>query len=125
MISFSEPKSYSAPLFNYVNLLHLDDIFKLQILSFAYQWSHRPLPPCFNEYFKFTSPVGSYSTRQSCNGKLYVASESFNTTQYGVRSLKFTGSRLWNSLLTCITKTNSLSLFQSSLKNLVIYCYIS
>ena len=77
----------------------------------------------YDEYLKFTSPVRSYSTRQSCDGNLYV--DSVNTTHYSVRSLQFTGSRLWNSLPTCITKSNSLSLFHSSLKNLVIYCYIS
>ena len=110
MVSFSEHKSHSAPLFESVNLLNLDDIFKLQIRSLillinGHTDSYRP---CFNEYFKFTSPVGSYSTRQSCDGNLYVV--SINTTQYGVRSLKFTGSRLWHSLPTCITKSNSLTI---------------
>ena len=96
IISFSEAKSHSAPLFKSLVLLNLDDIIKLQTLSFVYQWSHRLLPSCFNEYFKFTSPVRSYSTRQSCDGNLYL--DSVNTTHYSVRSLKFTGSRLWISL---------------------------
>ena len=39
-ISFSEPKSHSAPLFKFLNLLNLDDIIKLQILPFVYQLSH-------------------------------------------------------------------------------------
>ena len=45
----------------------------------VYQWSCRPLPPCFSEYFKFTSSFHSYSTRQSCNRNLHVT--SVNTTQ--------------------------------------------
>ena len=57
-----------------INLLELNDVNELQILPFVYQWSHRLLPPCFSRYFKFTSCVHSYSTRQSCNRKLYVAS---------------------------------------------------
>ena len=85
IISFSEPKSHSEPLFKSPNLLKLNDVIELQILSLVYQWSHRLLPPCFSEYFKFTSSVHSYSTSQSCNRNLYVA--SVNTTQYGLRSL--------------------------------------
>ena len=82
IISFSEPKSHSEPLFKSLDLLKLNDVIELQILSFVYQWSHRLLPPCFSEYFKFTSSVHSYSTRQSSKRNLYLA--SVNTTQYGL-----------------------------------------
>ena len=74
ILSFSEPKSHSKPLFKSPNLLKLNDVIESQILSFVYQWSRRLLPPCFSEYFKFTSSVHSYSTRQSCNRNLNVAS---------------------------------------------------
>ena len=121
IISFSEPKSHSEPLFKSLNLLKLNDVIELQILSFVYQWSHRLLPPCFSEYFKFTSSVHSYSTRQSSKRNLYLA--SVNTTQYGLRSLKFTGPRLWNSLLTSLTTSNSLRIFCKTLKNSMLNCY--
>ena len=75
-------------------------------------------PPCFSEYFKFTSSVHSYSTRQSCNRNLYVT--SVNTTEYGLRSLKFTGPRLWNSLPTSITNSNSLRIFRKTHKNSIL-----
>ena len=121
IITFSEPKSHSEPLFKSLNLLKLNDVIELQILSFVYQWSHRLLPPCFSEYFKFTSSVHSYSTRQSSNRNLYLA--SVNTTQYGLRSLKFTGPRLWNSLPTSLTTSNSLRIFCKTLKNSMLNCY--
>ena len=44
IISFSEPGSHSEPLFKSFNLLNLNDIIKLQVLSFIYQWPHRMLP---------------------------------------------------------------------------------
>ena len=74
-----------------------------------------PPPPSFNKYFNFTSSVHSYATRQSCNSNLYVA--SVNTTQYGLHSLKFTGPRLWNSLPTSITNSNSLRIFRKTPKD--------
>ena len=121
IISFSEPKSHSEPLFKSLNLIKFNDGIELQILSFVYQWSHRLLPHCFSEYFKFTSSVHSYSTRQSSKRNLYLA--SVNTTQYGLRSLKFTGPRLWNSLPTSLTTSNSLRIFCKTLKNSMLNCY--
>ena len=121
IISFSEPKSHSEPLFKSLNLLKLNDVIESQIVSFVYQWSHGLLPPCFSKYFNFTSSVHSYATRQSCNRNLYVA--SVNTTQYGLRSLKFTGPRLWNSLPTSITNSNSLRIFRKTLKDSMLNCY--
>ena len=102
-------------------LIKLNDVIELQILSFVYQWSLRLLPPCISEYFKFTSSVHSYSTRQSCNRNIYVA--SVNTTQYGQRSLKFSGPLLWNSLPANITNSNSLRIFRKTLKNTMLNCY--
>ena len=121
IISFSEPKPLSEPMFKSLNLLKLNDVIELQILSFVYQWSHRLLPPCFSEYFNFISSVHSYSTRQSCKKNLYVA--SVNTTQYGLRFLKFTSPRLWNSLPTNITNSNSLRTFRKTLRNSMLNCF--
>ena len=121
IISFSEPKSHSEPLFKSLNLVKLNEVIELQILSFVYQWSHRLVPPCFSESFKFASSVHSYSTRQSCNRNLYV--DSVNTTQYGQRSLKFTGPRLWNSLPTSMTNSNYLRIFSKTLKSSTLNRY--
>ena len=101
LISFSEPKSHSEPLFKSLNLLKLKYVIESQILSFVYQWSLRLLPPCFSEYFKFTLSVHSYSMKQSGSRNLYVA--SVNTTQYGLYFLKFTGHCLWNSFPTSMS----------------------
>ena len=103
IISFSEPKSHSEPLFKSLSLLKLDDIIESQILSLVYQWSR---PPVSVNISNLHLPFYSYSTRQSCNRNVYVV--SVNTTQYGLHSLKFTGPRLWNSLSTSITNLNSL-----------------
>ena len=75
-------------------------------------------PPLFQWIFQFTSSVHSYSMRQSCNRNLYVI--SVNTTEYGLRSLKFTGPRLWNSLPTSMTNSNSLRIFCKTHKNSIL-----
>ena len=45
IISFSEPKSHCELLFKSLNLLKLNDVIELQVLSFVYQWSRELLPP--------------------------------------------------------------------------------
>ena len=52
---------------------------------------------------------------------LYVT--SVDTTQYGLRSLKFTGPRLKDSLPTSVTNSNSLRTFRKTLKNSILNRY--
>lgn len=95
-MTFSEPASHSEPLLKSFNLLKFSDIIHLEILSFVYQWSHKLTNTCFTDYFKPISSVHSYYTRQSLNENLFV--NTANTTQYGIRSLRYNGTTLWNSL---------------------------
>ena len=73
IMTFSEPMSHSDPLFKSLNLLKFNDIIHSDI-----------------------SFIHNYPTRQSVNENLFI--KSIRTTQYGIRSLHFTGSHLWNSL---------------------------
>ena len=102
IICFSEPKSHSEPLFKSLNLLKLNDVIESHILSFVYQCYCYPLVSVnISNLLLLFIPI-----QRSCNRNLYVA--SLNTTQYGLRSLKFTGLRLWNSLLTSISNSEIL-----------------
>jgi len=76
IIYFSEPKSHSEPLFKSLCLLSsmmlLNYRFSLLFIS-----GHKDCyPRCFNEYFKLTSSVHSYSTRQSCYRNIYMLPRS-------------------------------------------------
>ena len=53
IISFSEPRSHSEPLFKSQKILNLNDVIsKLQVLSFVYQWS---LVICYPHVLVITS----------------------------------------------------------------------
>ena len=94
-----------------------------KILGFCLSVVTQTVTPCFSAYFKFTSSVHSYSTRQSCSRNLYVAGPSQSATQCGLRSLKLTGPRLWNSLPTSVTNSNFLRMFRKTLKDSLLHCY--
>ena len=114
IMTFSEPMSHSEPLLKSLNLLKFNDIIHSEILSFVYQWFHKLIPSCFLEFFKPISSIHNYPTRQSVNENLFI--KSIRTTQYGIRSLHFTGSHLWNSLPNTIKQITSFSRFRKTLK---------
>ena len=96
IMTFSDPRSHSEPLLKSLRLLKFSDIIHLEILSFVYQWYHKLSPSCFVNYFNPVSSIHSYNTRQSQIDNLFV--KSVHTTEYGIRSLSYTGPKLWNSL---------------------------
>ena len=89
-MTFSDLRSHSKPLLKSLRLLKFFNIIYLEILSFVYQWYHRLSPSCFFNYFNPVSSIHSYNTRQSQNDNLFV--KSVHTTQYGIRSLSYTGT---------------------------------
>ena len=63
-----------------------------EILSFVYQWYHKLSPSYFVNYFNPISSINSYNARQSQITNLFV--KSVHATQYGIRSLSYTGLKL-------------------------------
>ena len=65
--------------------------------------------------------VHKYGTRRSTKGNLYL--KQIHTTRYGIRSVKYTGSILWNDLPVSIRKVPSLSIFKNRLKEYYFKSY--
>ena len=120
-MTFSEPVSHSEPLLKSLNLLKFNDIIHSEILSFVYQWFHKLVPSCFLDFFKPISSIHEYPTRQSLNEFFFF--KSIRTTQYGIRSLHYTGSNLWNSLPITIKQITPFSKFRKTLKKQIIDSY--
>ena len=96
-----------------LNLLKFNDIIHSEIVSFVYQWFHKLVPSWFFFYFfKPISSIHEYPTRQSLNENLFI--KSIRTTQYGIRSLHYTDSNLWNSLPITIKQINPFSSFRKT-----------
>ena len=89
--------------------------------NFVYQWYHKLSPSCFVNYFNPVSSIHSYNTRQSKSDNLFV--KSVHTTQYDIRSLSYTGPKLWNSLSIDVKKIKPFSSFRQYIKNSVIDGY--
>ena len=57
--------AHTDPLFKNLKILNLENIYKLQIGKFMYQYRSGLLPYSFNDMFSVTHQVHSYGTRRS------------------------------------------------------------
>ena len=121
IITFSQHRAPSGPLFKSLSILIFLDVIKLQILSFIFQWIHHLTPANFNNYFQFASSLHPYSTRQVSNNNIYI--KSVNSTQYGLHFIQITGPSLSNSLPANLKNCSSVATFHRKLKHYYIDTY--
>ena len=86
-LPFIKTKIY--PLYNELNLLRLDDIFKLEVLKFMFSFKKKILPNCFKNFFATSSEIHKYPTRFACDDNWAVNFHCTKSTSQ--RSIKFTG----------------------------------
>ena len=96
-ISFQPRFSPSLPVFKDLKLLKFSDIFELG-LNFVFDSVNKTSHECFHNFFIFNSSVHQYCTRQASQGDLYLTQK--NSLQYGLKSLRYLGAKLWNTLPT-------------------------
>ena len=65
LITSSKYNAHTSPLFKKLNLLKLEDIFKVQCLKFYYKLKNETVPQYFRNMFTPNNLVHNYSTRHS------------------------------------------------------------
>ena len=117
-ITFNENTAPSTPMFDSLQILKFNVIILLQITFFVYECVNNLAPAYFRNFFRSIHNVHDIGTRQSKRGDLFAL--RCNTTQYGLRSVYYSGVRLWNSLLKEIRSSNSLSNFKKTAKSYLL-----
>lgn len=109
----SESHSSSVPLFQNLQILTVYDINITQICVFIYKvhFNYENIPEHFKTYFKFNSQVHAYSTRQSLDLHL----PKFLTCR-GQFTIRFRGTKLWNSFSHLAINSSSLKCYKRYLK---------
>ena len=67
-------------------------------------------------------PIHKIGTRQLTRGDLYKTVK--NTTTYGLKSVQFFGSKLWNTLPLFICVAGTVTAFRSKLKTHFLDSYV-
>ena len=110
VMTFVSKTDHSDPIFANLEFLKINGIRQLQLLSFVYDCQNELTP---DEYFVPCSQVHRFSTRLASRGDLFL--ERKNTFQYGIRSIMFTGARLWNMLPVPLRESSSAAIFRAEL----------
>ena len=71
-------------------------------------------PSCFHDYFSFNADIHQHSTRQSNHGNLFLTHR--NSFQYGLKSIRYMGAKMWIDLPVEIRNSPSKYSFKNNLK---------
>ena len=137
IITFSEFRANTSPLFKENKILKFKDRVTLENCLFVYDFLKKQLPRCFDDYFKTLKEVyPNLSTRNSKSGCLFIPPSK--TTKYGLNSLKRNAINAWNFFTRTfrdkqiineqVINNNSADLLQFSrteLKNKIMTYYIN
>ena len=91
-------KTTLKPLYKQLQVLNIDEIYKLEVAKFMAKVNLNKLPVfCCNRstIFRTLSSIHTYSTRSVSSKSFYVQRTSLVKSN---QSLKFSGVKIWNSL---------------------------
>ena len=95
IMTFSDFKAHSEPLFKQVEILKFTDSIILQNCIFVYDYLHGNLPNSFLETFKRIDDTHDTETRQACTGML--STPTYNSTEYGLKCIYKKCINSWNN----------------------------
>ena len=103
IMTFSEFKAHSEPLFKELEILKFTDSISLYNCVFVFDYLHGNLPDSFSETFRRIEDSHDTETRQACTGMLSIP--KYNTTQFGLKSIYQKCINSWNVLTSEINET--------------------
>ena len=114
-IAFENCYAPSSPNFLDLQLLKLQDLFELKLLSFVYESVHEISPSCFHGFFNLVSNVHQHHTRQAAKSDIFLTRKF--TLQYGLKSVRYAGAKSWNSIPIQIKQAVSIHTFRRQVKH--------
>ena len=94
IMTFSEFKSHSEPLFKKLQILKFRDSISVNNCSFVYDYFHDNLPGSYTNTFIRPNDLHDYSTRKATTGQLCIP--SYKTTNFGLKCIYKRCIDSWN-----------------------------
>ena len=69
--AFGEQTDSAVPLINLLELLTVNNVYRLHALRFTHLWHKNLLPNVFHNFFKYASSLHTYNTRYAASQNLY------------------------------------------------------
>ena len=120
IITFSDYKEPTSPLFKKLGIIKIRDVIKLKQYEFIHDWKNNKLPCVFHNYFAYHET--EKSTRLAKATQLIIP--QVRTERYGSICMKHQGARIHNQLITAGFKLNlSSCVFKKEMKAIIIAAY--
>ena len=103
---------------NELEIIKVEDIAKLDAVTFIHNYFNNKLPPIFNNYFTLIRDIHSINTRSS-EQDIYFKTY---TTKIGISSMKSIGAKTWNELSNSNKLIKNVKTFRKTIvKNILYY----
>ena len=119
LITRSEYRAHSSPLFLSQNILKLSDIYNVQVLLFMYKCRYNLLPTSRLNLVSLVDADTRYRFRKPNDFTLI----GFKT-EWRRKSIAVAGPRLWNTIPIEIKELYSLSMFKHAITSMFIERYV-
>lgn len=119
LMTFSDYRDHSNPLFIHLNILKFHDLIKFQTAIFMHDFHHSNLPTVFNSFFSRVNCRHNYNTRLAANSSYSLPRAR---TNYGLFNIRFAATKYWNSLSENLKNSNRKN-FKKKLFNEIILSY--
>ena len=79
-----------APIYQQLDILTLNNIFKFEVLKFVFNFARKTIPKCFNQYFQPVVHTHNYPIRFAENNLAVVKfNKIFLNSQYDILEVNF------------------------------------
>ena len=99
-----------------MDILKVNDIYKLEVLSFVHNFINKKIPSVFNGYFKTLRECHTLNTRNS----RYTFRDPMYKSKFGRNSVKQKGVQFWNSTDNILKEISNLKCFRKEVKDSII-----
>ena len=114
IISGVPPRTHSLPLFDKLKVMTFHQVYDYYVGVYMYKIYHKQLPPLFNMFVR-TSDMHAYSTRQYDSFHI-----EYVPTLRSQRTVKITGSKLWNIVSRKINIHCKIGTYKVHLKKIIL-----
>ena len=124
---FSFPSS--DPLFYKLEILKIQDIFKVKIGKFIYRCLNKNITTNFHNWFILTTQIHNHNTRSKfMNSDQLINSINLfiptaRASHYGLKKINVRGAKIWNALPPDVRITTSFGLFKTKMNRYMILNY--
>ena len=93
--TFGEQTDSVVPLINLLELLTVNNVYRLHALRFTHLWHKNLLPNVFLDFFQYARSLHTYNTRCAASQNLYKSRVRTNT---GKQTISYMVSIFWHNI---------------------------